>query len=168
MNNKRFMLAFLFFIVGIYSCKVPQTRAEFVSMIKEGGTLARVESKTVKKSFSEVYNRLKSRANKCFNIQVVSTVRQGYSTSSSTSIYKSTSKRLSGSKGEITVRVNFIPKPLGNMPKGGMYKYAIDIKKLSGSKTKVTIYGPSMGSDDFFAAVTKWSKGKTVGCPKLN
>lgn len=164
-------LLLIFFIFTVTSCTiyVPQTRVEFTDAVSQGKGMSKTETLTINKNFNKVYNKVKQKTTECLNKEVTTRMydAQGMLHVSS-STYKTNAKKISKSKGEITMQVTHKPRPLGaNIPAGGLFVFAVNIDKISKKETKVTLFGPSMGYGKIFSAFAEWSEGQNTACPKL-
>jgi hypothetical protein len=52
-------------------------------------------------------------------------------------------------------------------PEGGYYLLVADAYPINKNKTRVDLYGLSMGHDVLIKAVKGWATGENVGCPDL-
>jgi hypothetical protein len=66
-------------------------------------------------------------------------------------------------KGEMVMQMD--ARASGKMPEGGYYNLLADVEEISSNKTRVTIYGSSVGYGDVFEAIFDWAKGKDGACP---
>ena len=52
-------------------------------------------------------------------------------------------------------------------PKGGYYSLVVDATPLGKKKTRLDIYGPSIGKKTMIKAIKGWASGTVKGCPDL-
>ena len=53
------------------------------------------------------------------------------------------------------------------MPAGGYYVLIADTHTLAGQRSRVTIYGASIGYDEVFEAILTWGEGRPHECPAI-
>ncbi|HEY9052168.1 MAG TPA: hypothetical protein VIQ03_11525, partial [Gammaproteobacteria bacterium] len=56
---------------------------------------------------------------------------------------------------------------VSKVPPGGYYLFVVDATPIGKNKSKVDIYGPTMGYDTVIKAFKGWATGKNLGCPDL-
>ena len=52
-------------------------------------------------------------------------------------------------------------------PEGGYYLLVADAYPLAKNRSRIEIFGPSMGHDVLINAIKGWATGKNIGCPDL-
>jgi hypothetical protein len=55
----------------------------------------------------------------------------------------------------------------GKVPEGGLYYIVADATPIDRGRTRVDIYGPSIGADTLVRAIRNWATGENVGCPDM-
>ena len=149
---------------------MPQTADEFRKAIP-GAFLGKFETLEVKRPFWKVAKAFKKMAPKCLDVTVKSTsstnTGYGYTTSVTHTTYKPTvvvtKKRAELHVQELidgTIKVY-------KEPKGGYYSLVVDATPINRKKTRLDIYGPSIGKKTMIKAIKGWASGKIKGCPDL-
>ena len=64
------------------------------------------------------------------------------------------------------------PFPLGATPTDGGTNVAVssevaDAVPVDGTRTRIDVYAPTIGSDPLNRAITGWATGENVGCPDM-
>ena len=146
---------------------MPQNAEEFRKAVP-GAMMAKTDSYEVNRPLREVTATFQRKAGECLNMSV-RTVSQ--STSSYQNIlteYKSTVVA-GGERTELHLQqlhktgVIYPSKP----PEGGAYIIVVDAYPLPGNRTRMQLYGPSMGYDVVYRAIRGWASGDNLGCPDL-
>jgi len=55
----------------------------------------------------------------------------------------------------------------GKVPPGGLYYVVADATPIDKSRTRIDIYGPSVGTDTLVRAINGWATGENLGCPDM-
>jgi hypothetical protein len=55
----------------------------------------------------------------------------------------------------------------GKVPPGGLYMLVADATAVDAKRTRIDIYGPSMGADVVIRAINGWATGENLGCPDM-
>lgn len=144
----------------------PQTRGEFVALVAGGASMTKTESHSAPRSFDRVVRTVRDRADACFNVEVTQTRQSGYAMSSFTVIYVPSFQVVAEDSAQLTIQHTTRPRSIGpQMPPGGFYTFAVDIDRVSGNETRLTMYGPSRGWGDAWDAIRAWSDGEKASCP---
>ena len=53
----------------------------------------------------------------------------------------------------------------GKVPAGGNYMLVADATAIDKARTRIDIYGPSMGAAVVIRAINGWATGENLGCP---
>ncbi|MCK5237569.1 MAG: hypothetical protein KAR06_11395 [Deltaproteobacteria bacterium] len=160
---KKLLLASLIFILA--GCVTPpQTTQELREGIQGGARLTTMKEITVNRSFNSTYNSIKKNADMCFNLTVTSTTPGRYGPMTSITTWRSSSRKTGKGTAEMVIQLD--ARATGEMPPGGYFSLLVDTESLSSKKTKVTIYGASIGWGDVFESIFAWAEGKKQECPK--
>jgi len=156
-------LLFALFVVVLTSCAIqpvtqPQNREEFKAALAKGATFMKVETYVAKQRFEDATKLLKTKAEECLNYRLTEGTRSDY-----TATFRTVNK----AHAELTMQHNPLGPRMGpKTPKGGFYMMAVDVDRASENTTQLTFYGPSLGWDETYDAIKRWSEGAAVGCPK--
>lgn len=120
------------------------------------------------RSFEQVVQSLRQKSKECFDTNVTTTRTQGgVRTMNIKDEFRTTVRVLSAGRAELTTQ--FTSKGivyLQKVPDGGFYHRAVDIARVSPSKTKLTYYGSKFESSKLaWAAIKQWGDGKATACP---
>lgn len=155
----------IIFLVVLGGCVTPpQTTQELRIGVQKGAALSKMEQIEVNRPFNDTFNSIKKNADKCFNVTVTSSTPTKYGPAYSTIRWRSGSKKTGENKAETVIQVD--ARATGKMPPGGYYTMLVDTEALSANKTKVTIYGSSVGYNEVFKSFFAWAEGKEHKCPK--
>jgi hypothetical protein len=146
---------------------MPQNAEEFRKAVP-GAFMTRVDSYEVDRPLREVSAAFQRRAPECLNMAVRTVSQSTTSYQNILTEYRSTVVA-GGERAELHLQqlhktgVIYPSKP----PEGGAYVIVADAHPLSGSRTRMTLYGPSMGYDVVYRAIRGWASGDSSGCPDL-
>ena len=165
-NNSIYRLIILCSIASIASCvTVPKTANEFRAAVIKGSAFTTKETHKINRPFSAVIKNVRRKSKKCLGFGYTMRTTIGASSRQSTVTYHPTFKILGKGKAQMFMREKRSPRPT-RQPKGGTYIFVADINRISRSKTRITMYGPSISRwKPIFNAVKAWGKGKNIQCP---
>ena len=141
----------------------PQTADEFRQYVPKA-TFGKVQTFEAKRPFHDVTKTFQAKAPECLNV-AVRTVERG---STTTRTLKPTVVA-NEKKTELHVQQTWSGNVIvpGKVPEGGMYYIVADATPIDRNRTRVDIYGPSMGADTLVRAITNWATGENIGCPDM-
>lgn len=149
----------------IAGCSVnyPQTADEFRQQIP-AATFGKLQTFEAKRSYRDVARTFQAKAPECLNV-AVRTVERG---SSTTRTLKPT-VLVNEKKTELHIQQTWSGNVIvpGKVPEGGMYYIVADATPIDRNRTRIDIYGPSMGADTLVRAIEGWATGENVGCPDM-
>jgi hypothetical protein len=160
--KKSIIIASLALMVGCVT--PPQTTDELRAGVQRGAALSKMEQIVVNRSFNATFNSIKKNADRCFNVTVTSSTPSKYGAVYSTIRWRSSSKTTGKGKAETVIQQD--AQATGMMPPGGYYVMLVDTGALSAKKTKVSIYGSSVGYGKVYESIFAWARGKKHKCPK--
>jgi hypothetical protein len=146
----------------------PQNRGEFKAALAQGAAFMKVQSHVANRRFEDVVKVLQQKTGECLSYRKTQTGRNqaGRVNYASSDDYTASFRTVSKAHAEITVQHSPGGARIGpKMPKGGFYMMAVDVDRGTGSTTKLTFYGPSMGWGNTYDAIKKWSDGGAAECP---
>ena len=148
----------------------PMSSGEFRETVK-GSSFSTVETVDTSRSYEQVVESLRNRANECLAVVTTSSgpVFQGNTmvTEHSRAAYKPTLS--TNSQGlELAVQVDFGAHTMvQKVPPGGMYILVAEASP-SGAGTKLTIYRGKVGrAKEIGSAIRQWVTGESSACPEL-
>lgn len=143
----------------------PQTTSELREGVKRGAAMAKSERQEVGRPFKSVYADIQANTDRCLNVTLTSSTPGTYGPVMESVPYHARSRLASDKAGE-TVMQHSKHATL-QMPEGGYFVMLMDSEDAGPNKTLVTIYGPSIGFDNIYAAVFAWARGEKQPCPKF-
>jgi hypothetical protein len=143
----------------------PQTPDELRNGVRAGATMTQMKSADIDRPLPAAFKNLKTRADKCLNVTIVGSTPGTYGPVMESTTFRSSSRMIGKDKGETLLQMD--SRATGRMPSGGYYVLVADTEAVSGRKTRVTVYGASMGYDGVFEAIMAWSAGKSHDCPAI-
>jgi hypothetical protein len=143
----------------------PQTPDELRAGVRAGAMMTQMKTVEIDRSVSAVFKSLRANADKCLNVTIVGSTPGTYGPVVESTTYRSTSRMVNKGTGETVLQQD--ARATGRMPPGGYYVLVADTEALSGQKSRVTIYGASVGYDDVFEAIMTWAKGRPHECPAI-
>lgn len=143
----------------------PQTPDELRTGVRGGAMLTQMKTADIDRPLSAVFSSVKANADKCLNVTIVGSTPGTYGPVVESTTYRSRSRMISSGKGETLLQQD--KRATGQMPPGGYYVLVADAKALSGQRSRVTIYGASVGYDEVFEAIMTWGKGQAHECPAI-
>jgi len=171
MNRKR-LVALLVASTGalvLQGCgSMPQTAEEF-RKAAPGAMLGKTDTYEVNRAYREVSATFQRKAPECLNMAVRTVSQTSTSYQNILTEYKATVVP-AGERAELHLQqlhkgggVIYASKP----PEGGMYIIVADAYPLPGNRTRMQLYGPSIGYDVVYRAIRGWAAGDNLGCPDL-
>lgn len=159
----RVIVAAMGAVVAGCSVNNPQTAEEFRQQIP-AATFGKVQTFEAKRSFRDVTKTFQAKAPECLNVAVRTVERGG----SSTRTLKPT-VLASEKKTELHIQQTWSGNVIvpGRVPEGGLYYIVADATPIDRGRTRVDIYGPSIGADTLVRAIRNWATGENLGCPDL-
>jgi len=145
----------------------PQTADEFRKAVP-GAFMAKTETVEVAKPFREVAANFQKRAPECLNVTVETVSQTTTSYQVIVAAYKPTVV-VTGERAELHVQQDFkqgVMKVRAE-PAGGHYLLVADAYPLDNNRTRLQLFGPSMGYDVLIRAVKGWASGQSLGCPDM-
>ena len=143
----------------------PQTAEEFRKAVP-GAFMAKVESMEVNRPYEEVSRTIEEKAPECLNIAIRTVSQTTMSYQVIVTEYKPT-VRVTDQRTELHVQQHHKQGVLKvtKEPEGGYYLLVADASPISGGRTRLDVYGPSIGHDTLIRAVKGWATGDNIGCP---
>lgn len=153
-------------IVLLAGCVTPpQTPDEFRAGVRGGAMLTQMKTEDISRPLPDVFRDIKTNARKCLNVTIVGSTPGKYGPVIESTTYRSSSRMIGKSHGETLLQQD--ARATGKMPSGGYFVLVADSEALSARKSRVTIYGASMGYDEVFEAIVAWGKGRQHACPAI-
>ena len=145
----------------------PQNAQEFRDAVP-GAFMGKVQSFEAKRPLREVAKTFQARAPECLNVSVRSVSQSSTSYQNILAVYKATVLN-NPQRAELHLQRDYKSGVLvpGKVPPGGLYMLVADATAVDAKRTRIDIYGPSMGADTLIRAVTGWATGENLGCPDL-
>jgi hypothetical protein len=145
----------------------PQNAQEFREAVP-GAFMAKVQTFEAKRPLREVAKTFQARAPECLNVSVRTVSQSSTSYQNILAVYKATVVN-NPRKAELHLQREFKSGVLvpGKVPPGGLYMLVADAIPIDAARTRIDIYGPSMGADTVIRAVTGWATGENLGCPDM-
>jgi len=144
-----------------------QTAEEFRKAVP-GAFLAKTETVEVAKPFREVAANFQKRAPECLNVTVETVSQTTTSYQVIVAAYKPTVV-VTAERAELHVQQDYKQGVMKvyTEPAGGHYLLVADAYPLDGNRTRLQLYGPSLGYDVLIRAVKGWASGQSLGCPDM-
>jgi hypothetical protein len=145
----------------------PQSAQEFRQAVP-GAFMTKVHTFEAKRPLREVAKTFEARAPECLNKSVRTVSQTSTSYQNILAVYKATVVN-NPQKAELHLQRDYKSGVLvpGKVPPGGLYMLVADATAVDAKRTKVDIYGPSMGADVVIRAITGWATGENLGCPDM-
>jgi hypothetical protein len=149
--------------------EVPQTPNQFSAAVRKGASFSQHETLELNRDHARVLSDVRQKTDKCLSVKVTSTTVSGLNRSSGSSTFAPRTRMLGPGKAQFTLQVTYTPKPVGStMPGGGYYQLVVDIDKIAAGKTRLSLYGPSIGPGNrAYQAIKTWADGKDAPCPDM-
>jgi hypothetical protein len=172
MTNSKRLIAMLAATTGaalLQGCGgMPQTADEFRKAVP-GALLTKTDSYAVNRAQRDVAITFQRKAPECLNMAVRTVSQTSTSYQNILTEYTATVVP-GGERAELHLQqlhkgggVIYPSKP----PQGGAYIIVADAFPLAGNRTRMQIYGPSIGYDVVYRAIRGWAAGDNLGCPDL-
>jgi len=145
----------------------PQNAEEFRKAVP-GAFGAKVETFEVNRPFRDVARTFQKKAPECLNLRIKTTSQSSTSYHVVVTAYKPT-VLVSAQRAELHLQQHH-ERGVMNVtqePEGGYYLLVTDAYPLDKNRTRIEMYGPSMGYDTLMSSVKNWATGKNTGCPDL-
>lgn len=145
----------------------PQNAQEFREAVP-GAFMAKLQTFEAKRPLRDVAKTFQARAPECLNVSVRTVSQSATSYQNILAVYKAT-VLATPQKAELHLQRDYKSGVLvpGKVPPGGLYMLVADATPLDKGRTRIDIYGPSMGADTLVRAVTGWATGENLGCPDM-
>jgi hypothetical protein len=147
---------------------MPQNAEEF-RKAAPGAMLGKTDTYEVNRSQRDVAATFQRKAPECLNMAVRTVSQTSTSYQNILTEYKATVVP-GGERAELHLQqlhkgggVIYASKP----PEGGMYLIVADAYPLPGNRTRMQLYGPSIGYDVVYRAIRGWAAGDNLGCPDM-
>ena len=156
------------FSLSVGGCaQQPQTAQEFRDAIP-GAFMGKVQTFEAKRPLAAVAKAFQARAPECLNVAVRSVSQTSTSYQNILTVYHATVVN-NPQKAELHLQRDFKSGVLvpGKVPPGGLYYLVADATPIDKSRTRIDIYGPSVGTDTLIRAINGWATGDNLGCPDM-
>jgi len=145
----------------------PQNAQEFRQALP-GAFMGKVQTFEAKRPLREVAKTFQARAPECLNVSVRTVSQSSTSYQNILAVYKATVVN-NPQKAELHLQRDYKSGVLvpGKVPPGGLYMLVADATAVDAKRTRIDIYGPSMGADVVIRAINGWATGENLGCPDM-
>jgi len=145
----------------------PQNAQEFRDAVP-GAFMGKVQTFEAKRPLREVAKTFQARAPECLNVSVRTVSQSSTSYQNILAVYKATVVN-NPQKAELHLQRDYRSGVLvpGKVPPGGLYMLVADATAVDAKRTRIDIYGPSMGADVVIRAINGWAAGENLGCPDM-
>jgi hypothetical protein len=145
----------------------PQNAQEFRDAVP-GAFMGKVQTFEAKRPLREVAKSFQARAPECLNVSVRTVSQSSTSYQNILAVYKATVVN-HPQKAELHLQRDYKSGVLvpGKVPPGGLYMLVADATAVDAKRTRIDIYGPSMGADVVIRAINGWATGENLGCPDM-
>jgi hypothetical protein len=145
----------------------PQNAQEFRDAVP-GAFMGKVQTFEAKRPLREVAKTFQARAPECLNVSVRTVSQSSTSYQNILAVYKATVVN-NPQKAELHLQRDYKSGVLvpGKVPPGGLYMLVADATAVDAKRTRIDIYGPSMGADVVIRAINGWATGENLGCPDM-
>ena len=134
----------------------PRTAEELREGVRRGAAFTKMEQEEVNRPFAETFEAIKKNADKCMNVTVIGSTWGKYGPVMESVRYRSYSKMTSEQTAETVLQ------------QSGSFVMLTDIEPTSSlNKTRVSMYGASVGYDNVFKSIFAWARGEKQKCPKF-
>jgi hypothetical protein len=146
---------------------MPQTAEAFRQAVP-GAMLAKTDTYEINRPMRDVAATFERKAPECLNMAVRTVSQTSTSYQNILTEYRATVVP-GGARAELHLQqlhkngVIYPSKP----PEGGAYIIVADAYPLPGNRTRMQLYGPSIGYDVVYRAIRGWAAGDNLGCPDL-
>ena len=150
----------------------PQTRDEYVTLMKPGGTFRNVEQTSVTRPFKSVVADLTEYSNKCLRIKTgrgpnAATRETGTNTTYNPKMELTAANAAALSLQEeygVTGSASGTKYANSGLPEGGLYVLVAEIRSAAANRTELSIYYTT-GRAPFADMLKKWAAGEKGRCP---
>ena len=165
-RTKSLFLGIAFLVTGC-ATHAPQTADEF-RKAAPGGFLMKTETVEVARPFRDVAATFQKRAPECLEMIVETTSQTTTSYQHIVTAYKPT-VLVTGERAELHVQQDHKSGVIKvyTEPAGGHYLLVADAYPIENNRTRLQLFGPSMGYDVLIRAVKSWARGENLGCPDM-
>ena len=145
----------------------PQNAQEFREAVP-GAFMAKLQTFEAKRPLRDVAKTFQARAPECLNVSVRTVSQSATSYQNILAVYKATVVN-HPQKAELHLQRDYKSGVLvpGKVPPGGLYMLVADATAVDAKRTRIDIYGPSMGADVVIRAINGWATGENLGCPDM-
>ena len=145
----------------------PQTADEFRKAVP-GAFLAKVETLDVNRDYVDVSRTFETKAPECLNVTIRTVSQSTTSYQVIVTEYRPT-VRVGSERTELHVQQHRKQGVLNvtKEPEGGYFLLVVDATPIDRRRTRLVLYGPSVGHDTLIRAVKGWATGDNIGCPDL-
>jgi hypothetical protein len=145
----------------------PQNAQEFRDAVP-GAFMGKVQTFEAKRPLREVAKSFQARAPECLNVSVRTVSQSSTSYQNILAVYKATVVN-HPQKAELHLQRDYKSGVLvpGKVPPGGLYMLVADATAVDAKRTRIDIYGPSMGAGVVIRAINGWATGENLGCPDM-
>lgn len=162
-------LLFIPIILFFNGCSIhhPQTAEEFRLGVPTA-FLGGVETFEVDRSYKDIGKTFQKKAPQCLGVTIESVSQSSTSYSRIVTTYNP-SVQITDKRAELHLQQEYKSgvMTVSKVPPGGYYIFVVDATPIGKNKSKVDIYGPTMGYDTLIRAFKGWATGKNMGCPDL-
>lgn len=153
-------------VVVLTACVTPpQTPEEVRQGVERGAALTQKQEYEIKRPFERVFKDVKAHADRCLNVTVTGSTPTPYGPMQESVRYRSRSNKLNGTKGVTLLQQD--ARATGKMPEEGYFVMVNDVDRVAARRTRLTMYGPSIGYDNVFEAIHDWARGRKRECPRF-
>jgi hypothetical protein len=145
----------------------PQTAEEFRRAVP-GAFMAKAETFEVNRPFRDVATTFRKKAPECLDVTVKTTSHTNMSHQVIMTEFKPTVV-VTKERAELHVQQHHksgVVK-VTKEPAGGYYLLVADAYPVDQNRTKVQMFGPSVGHGVLIRAVKGWATGENLGCPDM-
>lgn len=163
--SKRFALLLL--AVGLIAgCANPKTRGEFKTVVVDHPSLSLHGTHTSARRMNDVLLSVQRKWNECFAGVVETTrVQNGITAMKTRDTYRVDVEKPKETIAELTLLSTTTGAVVINGREGGNFAAALDVERVSPTKTKITWYSAALGWSDGWQRTKEWSDGKNTPCP---
>jgi hypothetical protein len=146
----------------------PQSRDEFLTMMKPGGTFKNVDKSTVSRPFNTVVADLKDYADRCLSVRTSRAPNYATKESGGSTTYHPKVEVTANNAAVLSVQEEYGDKRANTgAPPGGIFVLAAEIRAAGASRTDVEIYYVS-ARGPMAEFLKKWAAGDKARCPALS
>lgn len=150
----------------------PQTRDEYVAMMKPGGTFRNVEQTSVARPFKTVVADLTEYANKCLKIKTSRAPNAATRETGTNTTYNPKLELVGGNAAALSLQEEYgvtgsasgTKHANSGLPPGGLYVLVAEMRSAASNRTDLSIYYTT-GRAAFSDMLKKWAAGDKGRCP---